>query len=400
MSVGSSQASAARPVAVVLLPIMAVVFTSFLIIGMAFPVLPLHVYQGLGLNTFMVGLITGSQFIAAVISRMWAGYYADSRGAKRAVIVGLLTAVIGGLLYLVSLRFVSAPDVSGAILLLGRALLGTAESFIITSGLAWGLALAGPANAGKVISWVGMSMFAAFAAGPPLGTALYNFGGFASIAIATTLIPLVTILLAAFLTSVPPRRAGRSHLLKVVGAVWLSGLGSALSSIGFGTMIAFSSLLSVERGWAPVWLLFTAFAAALVAARLFFGHLPDKLGGAGVALISAVIEASGLVLIWLAPSLSLAAAGALLTGFGYALVYPGLGAEAVRRVPPESRGLAMGAYSTFLDVALGFGSPALGLIAGLGGLSSVFLASAVLVLGTTLIALRLYYAPLQAGQQE
>src|SRR4051812_44132044 len=99
MSVGSLQASVARPVAVVLLPIMTVVFASFLIIGMAFPVLPLHVHQGLGLNTFIVGLITGSQFIAAVISRMGAGYYADSRGAKRAVIVGLLTAVVGGLLY-------------------------------------------------------------------------------------------------------------------------------------------------------------------------------------------------------------------------------------------------------------------------------------------------------------
>src|SRR3954453_3807683 len=257
-----------------------------------------------------------------------------------------------------------------ATVVLGRALLGAAESFIITSGLAWGLALAGPANAGKVIAWVGMSMFAAFASGPPLGTALYNFGGFASIAIATMLIPLVTILLVASLASVPPRRAGRSHLLKVVGAVWMSGFGSALSSIGFGTMIAFSSLLSVERGWMPVWLLFTTFAAALVAARLFFGHLPDKLGGAWVALISAVIEAIGLALIWLAPSLFLAAAGGLLTGFGYALVYPGLGAEAVRRVPPESRGLAMGAYSTFLDVALGFGSPALGLIAGLLAISS------------------------------
>ena len=60
----------------------------------------------------------------------------------------------------------------------------------------------------------------------------------------------------------------------------------------------------------------------------------------------------------------------------------------------------MGAYSTFLDVALGFGSPALGLIAGLGGLSSAFLASAGFVLGTTLIALRLLYAPLQVGEQQ
>ncbi len=399
MSVGPSQGSEARPVAVVLLPIMAVVFAGFLIIGMAFPVLPLHVYQGLGLNTFMVGLITGSQFIAAIISRMGAGHYADSRGAKRAVITGLLTAVAGGLLYLASLPFVGAPGISGAILLLGRALLGVAESFIITSSLAWGLALAGPENAGKVIAWVGMAMFAAFAAGPPLGTILYDLGGFACIAIATTLIPLATILLAALLTSVPPRGAGRSNPLKVIGAVWMSGLGSALSSVGFGTMIAFSSLLSVERAWLPVWLLFTAFATALVAARLFFGHLPDKLGGARVALISAAIEAAGLLLIWSAPNLALATTGAWLTGLGYALVFPGLGTEAVRRVPPESRGLAMGAYSTFLDIALGFGSPAMGLLAGLGGLSAVFLASAIFVLGTTLVALRLLRAPLETEQQ-
>src|SRR5262249_559891 len=38
------------------------------------------------------------------------------------------------------------------------------------------------ANAGKVIAWVGMAMFAALAAGAPLGTTLYGFGGFGSIA--------------------------------------------------------------------------------------------------------------------------------------------------------------------------------------------------------------------------
>lgn len=49
----------------------------------------------------------------------------------------------------------------------------------------------------------------------------------------------------------------------------------------------------------------------------------------------------------------------------------------------------MGAYTAFLDVALGFGSPALGLLAGWDGLSAVFLAGALLVLGTSPIALLL-----------
>ena len=42
--------------------------------------LPLHVHQGLGLNAFVVGLVTGSQFAASLISRVWSGHYADSRG--------------------------------------------------------------------------------------------------------------------------------------------------------------------------------------------------------------------------------------------------------------------------------------------------------------------------------
>ena len=122
------------------------------------------------------------------------------------------------------------------------------------------------------------------------------------------------------------------------------------------------------------WLFFSVFAAALVVARLFLGHVPDRLGGA-VALVSVLIEAGGLLLIWLAPAQIFGVAGALLTGLGFALVYPGLGVEAVRRAPPESRGVAMGAYTAFLDLALGFGSPSeLGWIAGWAGLGSVFLA--------------------------
>src|SRR5207302_9910973 len=102
----------------------------------------------------------------------------------------------------------------------------------------------------------------------------------------------------------------------------------------------------------------------------------DRIGGPWVALVSVLIEAAGLALIWLAPWSGLALFGAVLTGFGYSLVYPGFGVEAVRRAPTESRGLAMGAYTAFLDLALGLANPALGLIASRAGLHGVYLASA------------------------
>ena len=143
-------------------------------------------------------------------------------------------------------------------------------------------------------------MFAALAFGAPVGTTLYAIGGFAAVAAATVLLPLVTVLLVAPLSPVPIQRGAQSGLMKVLGAVWLPGFGSALSTVGFGAMIAFSSLLAAERGWSPVWLMFSAFAAALVAARLFLGHTPDRLGGAKVALVCVFVEAAGLALIWFA----------------------------------------------------------------------------------------------------
>ena len=70
----SPPAVSARPVLATLLPIMAVVLVGFLVIGLALPVLPLHVHQGLGLGTFAVGLVTGSQFAASLVSRFWSGH--------------------------------------------------------------------------------------------------------------------------------------------------------------------------------------------------------------------------------------------------------------------------------------------------------------------------------------
>jgi MFS family permease len=368
-----------------LLPIMGAVFVAFLVIGMALPVLPLHVHQGLGLGTFLVGLVAGSQFAAAILSRAWAGRQADTRGPKHAVIAGLAIASVSGFLYLLSLTLIATPSTSVSVLLLGRALLGVGESFIITGGQSWALAILTVRNTSKALAWIGSAMFAALAAGAPIGSALYTHYGFGAIALMTILLPLVTLLCVVPLrgvASVPRRQAG---FMKVMASVWFPGLGAALSSIGFGAITAFSALLFVTRGWAA-WPAFTVFASVFILTRLFLGHLGDRFAAAKVALICVLVEAAGLALIWLSSSLALALTGAALTGFGYSLVYPGLGVEAVRAAPAENRGLAMGAYTAFLDVALGFGTPALGFLADHASLGSVFGASMLASLGAAAIA--------------
>jgi len=199
-------------------------------------------------------------------------------------------------------------------------------------------------------------------------------------------------MVVAPLKRLPSTARTHTGLMKVMAAVWIPGVASALSSIGFGAITAFSTLLFVARGWLA-WPAFTVFAIAFILTRIVLGHVADRFGGAKVALICATIEAVGLALIWLAPWSALSLSGAALTGIGYSLVYPGFGVEAVRNAPAQTRGLAMAAYTAFLDVALGFGTPVLGLLAAVATLGAAFVASAVAALCAAGIAAALLYMP-------
>jgi MFS family permease len=175
-------------------------------------------------------------------------------------------------------------------------------------------------------------------------------------------------------------------LREVLGAVWLPGLGLALSCVGFGAITTFVVLLFAQRGWDHTWAALTAVSVAFVLGRILFGHLPDRVGGLRIALVCVIVEAAGQLVIWLAPNAGTAFAGAAITGLGYSLVFPGFGIEAVCHVPAENRGLAMGAYTACLDLALGISGPALGFLASGAGLSAVFLSSAIIVLCAAVVA--------------
>jgi MFS family permease len=376
-----------------MLPISLAVFVGFLTIGLPLPVLPLHLHYTLGMSPLVVGIAIGSQFAAALLSRAWAGGLADTSGAKRAVIAGLLVAAFSGVAYLTSLAFIATPAASLGVLLLGRVLLGLGESLVITGALSWGMSLVGPQHAGKVMAWVGIAMYGAYATGAPVGTLIYGPYGFAGIAVGTIVIPLLALAVVAPARPAAVTATRRVPYYKVLGAVWVPGLGLFLCSVGFGVITTFIALLFAARNWGSASLAFTAFGVAFIGARLLFAHLPDKIGGARVALVCVLIEAVGQLLIWQADGVLTAYAGAALTGFGYSLAFPGFGVEAVRRAPPQSRGAAMGAFVAFLDMSLGITGPTAGAIASAAGVNTVYLAGAVAVAFSTLIAGYLWANP-------
>lgn len=369
-------------------PIMGVVFLFFAAVGLALPVLALQVHDVLGYGPGVVGIVAGGQFIAALVSRFWAGRLADTRGPKRAVGLGLGVAMAAGACYLVSLTLLTTPLWSVVVLLLGRTLLGGAESLVITGGMLWALGLAPESRSAQVIAWVGMAMFAALAAAAPLGGLIYARWTFTGVALATLALPGLSVALILRVKPFTPPRTRIGRWRDVLGAVFWPGIGFSLSGITFGAITAFLTLFFAVRGWANGSFAFTAFAVALIGTRIVAGHLPDRLGGARVALWSLGVQALGLAILGMATSGTIATIGAVIAGAGFSLVFPSLGLEAVRRAPAEQRGLAMGTYNAFLDLTLGLGSPLLGWLGGHAGLGSVFVASGI----AALIALPVAFA--------
>jgi MFS family permease len=339
-----------------------------------------------------VGLTVGIQFVAMVLTRGYAGRLTDRFGGKRSALQGATVCAMGGLLYLSSATPSFSPALGLAFVIVGRVVAGFGESQLVTGCISWSIASVGQQRAGMSMSRTGVAMYAAIAIGAPIGMALFRSYGLQSTMLASFVAPLVAaaIALREVPYSVPAGK--RLHFLKVVGQIWRAGVGLMLQGVGLSALAAFGSLYFAVRNWGHAGLVMTAFGIGFIFVRLVFGRLTDRVSGYQIALWSLLIEATGQMTVWLAPAEIVAIIGALVTGLGCALIFPALGVEALKRVPPANRGSAMGAFVAFLDIANGASGPVAGAIAGHYGYAAVYLigaSSALLGAGLILATRRL-----------
>jgi MFS family permease len=373
-----------------IIPVVFFTFLCYLTIGIPLAVLPGYVHDDLGYSAVIAGLAISVQYFATLASRPLAGRSADTLGPKKTVTIGLIGCGVSGVLLLLAVLLGRWPTLSLGLLVLSRLVLGFGESLCGTGAILWGIGRVGTTNNARVISWNGIATYGALAIGAPLGVAIAHSVGFFALGVVVIALAALGYYLARLIAAVPVVHGERMSYRSVFTRVLPHGIGLALGSAGFGSIATFITLFYAANHWPNAALSLTVFGTLFIGARLLFANTIKTYGGFRVAIASFSFECVGLLLLWLAPEPHVALAGAALTGFGFALVFPALGVEAVGLVPPASRGAALSAYSVFLDLSLGITGPLAGYIAGEFGYGSVFLFAAIAAAAAVALSTMLY----------
>jgi MFS family permease len=371
-------------------------FAVYMSIGLPLAVLPPYVHLRMGFSAALAGLVISIQYIATLASRPWAGRISDRAGAKVSVLWGMGACSASGALVVAAAALHAIPWLSLATLLVSRLTLGVGESLGSTGSTLWGITSAGPQHTAKVISFNGISTYGAMALGAPLGVVLDQQWGLASIGFLILFIGLVSLVLASRKSPVTVAPGEHLPFRSVLGRVAPHGLGLALGGVGYSVLATFVTLFYLSRHWSGAALCLTAFGLAFIVARLLFIQTINRFGGFPVAVSCLAVESVGLLLLWIAPSPWIALAGAAITGFGFSLVFPALGVEAVKRVTENNRGSALGVFTAFADVSFFLVGPLAGALIGVFGYASAFLfalACVLAALGLAIVLMRLEHHP-------
>lgn len=355
-------------------------FVVYLAIGLPLAILPAYVHLRMGFSAALAGLVISVQYIATFLSRPWAGHISDHAGAKIAVIWGMAMCTGSGALLLAAALLHGTPWVSILSLIASRLALGVGESLGSTGATLWGISAVGPQNTAKVISFNGISTYGALALGAPLGVVLETRFGLASLGLLTMAVCAATVFFAMGKQAAPVIAGEHLPFQSVLGRVAPHGIALALGGVGYSVLATFVTLFYASRHWDGAALCLTAFGITFIAARLLFIHSIERFGGYPVAITCLAVESVGVLMLWLAHSPWTAMTAASLTGFGFALVFPAVGVEAVRRVPEKNRGTALGLYTGFSDVSFFLVGPIAGTVIGAFGYASAFLFALICVI--------------------
>lgn len=342
--------------------------------GMEIPLAPLFAARALGADEVGVGIAVGALAMTALFLRPFAGRTSDRRG-RRPLLIG------GALLYAAATAaHAVAPDLMVMIGL--RLVLGVAEALFFVAGFAALADLAPPGRTGEALSFNSLSLYLGIALGPLIGQALLGAGGFTLAWLGAAALALLAAILALRIPET--REAALPDDLAVVPLIHRAsirpGLGLLSGIAAMAGFFAFVALHAEAIGFVDWSLILLEFGVLVVATRLVFAKLPDRIAPYRLGSAALALTAAGIAVVALVPNGLGLFVGTGVLAVGVAFTTPAFFSAALARVSAHERGAAMGTMSVSIDLAFGAGPMVFGLVAAAGGIPAAFLAGAALAM--------------------
>lgn len=367
----------------------------FTAVGVSLYALPLYVTGPIGGSESAAGLAFGAFAVSALVLRPYAGRWADRAGRRPLLVGGAVLAGTG----LVATAYADQLIVVVAL----RLLLGVAEAAFFVASFAVLADLAPESRIGEALSYNSLGLYLGFAIGPPLGEALEHWSGFTAAWWAAGALSGLGALIAA--VAVPETGSEPEPGAEPVALIhWPSVPASLLfctSLVAVGGFLAFAALhaeaIDLQQTSAPL----LVYGLLIVFCRIAFAGVPDRvpslpLGAVSLAAIGAGI---GIVACWREPAGMFT--GICVLAVGVSFCTPAFFSAIFATASPAERGAAAGTASIFLDLGLGIGPIALGVLADAAGIPWAFGAAAAVALigaaGTTWLAAFRAHTMAEAG---
>lgn len=315
------------------------------------PLLPLYMADA-GFGEDRIGLVYGSGALTALAGRVACGWAVDRWGARWFL-------VTGALLWAVTSPPAGAADSVAALLALWL-VKGVALGVFTTASIAYVTQVAPPERRGTAVGWWGAANSVAAAAGPAAGALVQAEYGFLAGFTAAGAVGLLAAT-AGLAPRVKLAPTGPPKPIRLYSRVALvPGCFGALVAFATSAFSIFAPLRARELGMGNVGLYLSVYAIALIAARVTFGPLSDRMGRSVAIVPSLALMAVAMGLIGFVADPVLGLVVPALFGLGVGGAMPNLLAWTVDRVAPDERGVASSTFYSVYEVGLFLGASVLG----------------------------------------
>lgn len=355
-------------------------FATYIGFYMLLPTLPIYIKNISGKES-LSGLAMGVFLISAVLIRPFAGRTLDRHGRRGIYLLGL------AIFMLCSLVFTWVQGLF--IFLLFRFIQGFGWGYCNTAAGTVAADAIPKSRLGEGMGYFGLAMSAAMGIAPALSLFIIEKYHFSVLFLGSTFAILVSLLAAVLISyrKVDHNPSAAKSVLIEKRALRPS-LVAFFITLVYSSVLSFLALYGAQRGISGIGIFFTVYAVTITLSRPILGRLADQRGFDIVVIPGLVIVTLTMVLFFLAQSLTMFIAAAIVFGIGFGAVQPSLQALSVLNVPPDRRGAAVGTYFTVFDIGVGLGSVLWGVVAQAVGYRMMYLLNVI----PAVLALAFYLA--------